>query len=154
PLVALFQGEKSGFFLEGRNPEIGPSVLMMRGTGKQADLGFVRRFAIPTNTPKLYDVRLRSYRGHWQDAVDPYVNWMEKDAGYVPLENQNPKWVRDIQTHAYIRIGDFDTLENLARQTDASRTYLGRMVGAWIHPMDIGYPDYTLNETAKKWIKR
>src|SRR5439155_7808247 len=34
PLVALFQGDSSGFFIEGREPRIGPACVMMRGTGQ------------------------------------------------------------------------------------------------------------------------
>jgi len=154
PLCALFQRDAAGWWVEGRDEKVGPSTMMIQGTGEAATIGFTRRFGLPTTTPQLFQIRIRTYRDHWEDAVDPFIKWMETGAGYVPLDKQKPEWVRNISNQAYIRVGDFDTLENLAKQVDPNRTLIGRMVGAWIHPMDFGYPDYTLNETAKQWIKR
>ncbi len=154
PLITLFEGEEGGWFIEGREPNIGPATLMLQGTGQNISLGMVRSFPIATSTPQLFEVRIRAYRGQWQDAVDPYVAWMEKGGGFIPLEKHSPSWVKDIKNQAYIRIGDFDGLETLAKRVDPARTFLGRMVGAWIHPMDVGYPDYRLTDDAARWIKR
>src|SRR5439155_14641582 len=119
-----------------------------------ADFEFVRGFPVPTREPKMFELRFRAYRQHWQNAVDAYVQWMEKGAGFTPLEKQSPAWINRIGAQAYVDIGDFKGLDDLANQLDPGRTLIGRMVGAWTHPMDVGYPDYTLNETAKQWIKR
>ena len=35
-------------------------------------------------------MRIRTYSGNWEDAVDPFVSWMENDMGYVPVD-QKPK---------------------------------------------------------------
>lgn len=154
PLVALFEGDGAGWWIEGREERIGPAALMIQGNGDSATLGFCRRFPVVTTSPQLFEVRIRTWHDRWTTAVDPYTNWMEKTVGFTPIAKQKPEWVRDINLQAYIRVGDFATLETLATKVDPKRTLIGRMVGAWIHPMDYGYPDYTLNETAKKWIGR
>lgn len=154
PIVALFEGDGAGWFLEGREDRIAPANILLKGRGQSADATLVRGFPVATTEPKLFEIRVRTYRGNWEDAVDPYLEWMEHGAGFVPLEQKSPAWVKDIQAQAYVRIGNFDGLEHLARQVDPSRTLIGRMVGWRIHPMDFGYPDYRVNETAKRWFQR
>jgi hypothetical protein len=154
PLLVLFEGQSSGWLIEGREPNIGPANVMMRGNGPSLDIGMVRCYPTPSAQPSLFEIRIRAYQGHWEDAVDPYVRWMESGAGFIPLKSHSPSWVGDIKNQAYIRIGDFDGLENLAARLDPKRTLVGRMVGAWIHPMDVGYPDYTLADSAAQWIHR
>ena len=73
PLVALFQGDTSGWFLEGRDPRIGPSSVMVRSLGRTAHVGMARRFPIPTPNPELFEIRIRTYQNHWEDAVDPFT---------------------------------------------------------------------------------
>ena len=154
PLVALFEGEGAGWFMEGREEKIGPANILLQGRGATVDATLVRGFPAATTAPELFEIRLRAYREHWADAVDPYVKWMEHGAGFVPLEKKSPAWIKDIQVQAYVRVGDFDGLESLARRVDPARTMIGRMVGWRVHPMDLGYPDYRVNETAKRWIRR
>jgi len=156
PLVTLFQGDRSGWFLEGREPRIGPACVMVGGRGQTADVAMVRRFPIPTRTPAMYEIRLRTYKDHWQDAVDPYIDWMEHEVGFVPLDKR-PKaqaWVNDIKNQAYVRVGDFETLQALARRVDPSKTLVGRMVGWRHYPMDIGYPDYRVSDVARRWFRK
>jgi len=41
----------------------------------------------------------------------------------------------------------------MARRLDPSKTLIGRMVGWRMHLMDMNYPDYRVNETAKRWFR-
>jgi len=156
PLVALFQGEKSGWFLEGRDPRTGPANMLIKGNGSTVDIGMVRRFPIPIKDPALFEVRIRTYKDHWESAVDPYINWLEKGAGFIPI-GKLPKeqaWVQKIKTQAYIAVGNYATLEDLAKRVDPTKTFVGRQAEHRAYSFDVGYPDYRLTEAAKKWVKR
>ena len=156
PLVALFQGRETGWFIEGRDPRTGPSNVMVKGLGPSANLSMARRFPIATSAPELYEVRIRSYQDHWEDAVDPYVEWLEHGAGFIPMDGlpEAQAWVRGIQSQAYITVGNYDDLEALARHVDPGRTFIGRQAEHRFHGFDISYPDYRLTPDAKKWMKR
>ena len=78
PVVTLFQGNNAGWFIEGRDPRIGPANVMVKGTGNRANLGMVRRFAPGEKDPQLYEVRIRTYERRWENAVAPYVDWLEE----------------------------------------------------------------------------
>ncbi len=156
PLVALFQGEQTGWFIEGRDPRIGPSNMLLKGNGDTATVGMVRRFPIAQRNPELYEIRIRTYKDHWEDAVDPYVTWLEKSAGYQAMDKlpAAQAWVKDIETQAYIPVGDYKNLEELAKYVDPKRTFVGRQAEYRFHGFDLGYPDYRLTDDAKKWMKR
>ena len=153
PLVALFEGKGSGFFVEGREPRTGPASLMIGGMGETATLGFVRRFPVPTDCPEMYEIRLRVYEGQWADAADSFIAWMENGLGFRPLETRS-SWARHIKNQAYVAVGDFEGLELLARRVDPTRTLIGREVAYRRQAMDEGYPEYRLTETARKWFRR
>jgi len=155
PLVALFQGENSGWFVEGRDARPGPSNVLARGIGSTVNVGMVRRFPIAKLNPELYEIRIRTYKNHWEDAVDPYVAWLEKDAGYVPIDNlpREQAWVKDIRTQSYISVGDFNGLDAMAGGLDHTNIMIGRMGGFTKYVWDSGYPDYRLTDAAKKWMK-
>jgi hypothetical protein len=68
PVVALFEGKSAGWWIEGRDPRIGPANVLVKGTGEAATLGMVRRFPIPAANPSLYEIRIRAYAKHWEDA--------------------------------------------------------------------------------------
>ena len=125
PLVALFQGNASGWFCEGRDSDLAPANLMACGRGPTADLALVRGFREPTTTPHMYEIRLRSYRGHWQDAAYPYVDWLERDAGFIPLDRKQPGWAGDLRNQAQLRVCDFEGLDALATRLDPARTRNG-----------------------------
>jgi hypothetical protein len=156
PLVSLFQGDSSGWFLEGRDSRPGPSNVLVKGLGKTVDIGMVRRFPIAVKSPELFEIRIRTYKNHWEDAVDPYVTWLEKGAGYLPIDKlpKEQAWVKDTKTQSYIKVGDFDGLEAMAKRLDHTRTLIGRMGGFTKYVWDSGYPDYRLTDSAKKWTKR
>lgn len=153
PLVSLFEGRNAGWFIEGRDTNIGPSSCMVHGNGQTANLGMIRSFPVPTNRPEMFEIRLRTYQRHWEDAVDPYVQWMEAQ-GYVPFERKSPSWTREIVNQAYIPVGDFDDLESLAKEVNPSKTLIGRNADYRSYGFDVGYPDYEPTELAKKWLKR
>ena len=152
PIVALFAATRGGFFVEGREPRTGPASLMLRGEGATATLGFVRRFPVPTLSPEMYEIRLRTYENHWADAVDPFIAWMERLLGFVALEKRR-SWASRIQNQAYVQVGDFDGLNELAKRVDPTRTLVGREVAYRRHAMDEAYPDYGLTDTARKWFR-
>ncbi len=156
PLVALFQGEHSGWFIEGREPRVGPANIFFKGTGNAANVGMVRRFPIPKKNPELYEIRIRTYQDQWEDAVDPYIEWMEQGAGYVPLEklSKAQAWVNDLQSQTYLNVGDHETLEALAGRVNPARTFLGSLRGWRFHGPDIALPDYRVTEKAKRWFRR
>jgi hypothetical protein len=154
PMVALFQREKTGWAITGREERIGPACMLIQGHGPTATLGLDRRFVLPTVEPELFEIRVRAYAGNWRDAVDPYVEWMEKEVGYVPLEKKSPDWIHRIRNQAYIRVGDFDGLERLAGRVDPAQTFVGRMPGFRYHAMGTYGPDYRLTDTARKWFRR
>ena len=153
PLVALFNGERSGWLVEGRDLDLGPANLRVRGRGDTADLIFVRVFAVRTRTPVMFEIRLRAWHGAWQDAVDPYVDWLEHAVGFVPLEQKRAAWAADIRSQAYVNVGDFAGLDELATRLEPARTLIGRMVGYRHHAMDIRWPDYELTDTARRWFR-
>ena len=156
PVVALFQGRDSGWFIEGRDPRIGPAQVMVKGTGNRVRLGMMRRFAPGQKDPALYEVRIRAYHDRWEDAVDPYVDWLETGAGMVNIDNlpEPQAWVKEIRSQAYIAVGDYEKIEALARRIDPRKTFIGRQAEHRYHAFDIGYPDYRLTDEAKKWMKR
>jgi hypothetical protein len=153
PLVALFQGTSTGWFVEGRDPNVGPSNLRAYGEGSTADLVISRGFFhLPTTTPSLYEVRIRTYQGAWQDAADPYTAWMQSGLGYVPLTLQSPSWPANIKTQAYVTVGDYATLNTLAQRFNPAETYIGRQAEYRNYSFDHGYPDYTPTTAASQWI--
>ncbi len=154
PLVALFQGESSGCWVEGRDVDTGPANCFAQGQGQTADLLMMRGYPVATRSPAMYEIRFRTYKGDWQDAVDPYVDWMERDVGFVPIDKKPQAWVKNIRSQAYVSVGDFEGLEALARRLDPAKTLLGRMGGFTKYQWDHGYPDYRPTEVAKKWAKR
>jgi hypothetical protein len=153
PLVALFEGQDAGWFIEGRDPKIGPSCCMVKGQGSTVKIGMSRSFPLATSWPEMYEIRIRCYHGDWEDAVEPHVQWMEKQ-GYVPLNEKSPAWVRQIKNQAYIPAGDFEDLEALAKRVDPSKTLIGRNGDYRAYNFDVGYPDYRPTEAAAKWFRR
>jgi len=157
PLVALFEGDKpGGWFVEGREPRIGPANLGIQGRGNSADLYFVRGYAVePTKNPELFEIRFRTYSQIWADAVDPYLEWMEKTAGYVPIDKggHHPAWVQDIKLQSYFRVGELEPLDMLAQRFDPRTVLVGRNVGHRKFRMDYHYPNYEFSDSAKQWIR-
>jgi len=163
PLVALFEGEGGGFFVEGRCLEVGPANLIAHGRGDTADLVFIRGLPQPTGTPAMFEVRIRAYRGHWHHAADPYVDWMEHGLGMVPLVRKRPVWVRGIGAQTYVDPREWvegeglAKLERVARELEPRRTLLGKI--SEYRPIlefgfDMGYPDYTPTEESRQFIRR
>jgi len=157
PLVALFEGnDPGGWFIEGRDPKVGPANLGAQGRGNTAELIFVRGFPLTsTANPRMYEIRIRISQEHWADAVDPYIEWMGEDAGFVPLDQDghHPPWVKDIELQSYVRVGDFTMLDALAKRVDPRKVLIGREVGYRKYRMDYNYPNYEYSEHAKKWIR-
>ena len=155
PLVALFQGETSGWFLEGRDLNLGPANAFSKGLGQTADIAMIRGYPSATREPEMFEMRLRTYSKHWEDAVDPYIDWMEKDAGFAPLgTGHHPVWVKDIKNQAYVRVGNFERLEALAKRVDPAKTFIGREVGWRKCPMDRNFPNYEITDVAARWFRR
>ena len=154
PLVALFQGDGSGWLIEGRDLKIGPSNLSLYGQGQTVELLMTRGFYPETKTPEMFEIRIRTYRKYWQDAVDKYMDWLEKDVGFIPIDKKSQKWVKDIRTQAYVNVGDFDGLEALAKRLDPAKTILGRMGGYRPYSWDQNFPNYKPSEHAASWFKR
>lgn len=156
PLVALFEGDSDGWFVEGRDPRVGPACLMIVGKGECADLGFVRRFPFPANSAEMYEIRIRVYHSSWTDAVDPYVAWLEDGAGFAALDKlpESQAWVAKLRTQAYIGVGDYRGLEELAKRVDPRETFVGRQAEFRAHGFDKGYPDYRVRDDAKQWARR
>ena len=154
PLVALFEGDGGGWFVEGRDLQIGPSNLRPFGMGDTVDLVISRAFpeVWETNAPALFEVRLRPYAGDWEDAVDPYLKWMEDDAGFVPLDANPLGWVQNVRNQAYVTVKDYAGLYALAGRVDPARTYLGRQAGYRYWGFDKGYPDYRVPPSVAPWI--
>ena len=156
PLVALFDGGNSGWVVEGREPRIGPALLMVRGEGGTANLGLTRRFLAPVKTPGMYEIRIRAYQGRWENAVDPHIRWMEHDAGFTPIERlpEERAWVKEIKNQAYVRLGDFDGLEQLAKRLDPTKTLVGRVYGWRKYGEYPKMPNYEISDAAAKWFRR
>jgi len=154
PLVVLFEGAGRGWVLEGRDPNIGPSNIRPFGEGQTADLVISRAFpeTLATQTPQLFEVRLRVYNGAWQDAVDPHIAWMENDLGFVPIEQKTHTWIQNIRTQAYVTITDYNGLNALAARVDPSKTYLGRQAEYRYYKFDDGFPDYSVVPASASWI--
>ena len=155
PLVALLQGDQGGWFIEARNVDLGPGNLFAAGTGQTARLAIMQGFPLATQNPTLFEIRLRTYPKTWQDAVDPYVEWMEQEAGFAPLgTGYHPEWVKDIQTQVYIEGGDYANLDELAKHVDPKKTVIGRIATYRYYGFDVRYPDYRVTPEAKAWLKR
>jgi hypothetical protein len=153
-LVTLFEGSGSGWVVEGRDLDIGPSNIRPFGEGQTAELVISRRFPLTSTTPELYEVRIRAYNTVWQDAVDPHINWMENTVGYVPIDQKPQAWVEDIVTQAYVNIGDTAALTAMSDRVNPyqNKTYIGRGATYRNFAFDIGYPDYDPEPGAITWI--
>lgn len=156
PLVGLFEGATSGWVMEGRDPRVGPASLLAKGNGAHATLGFSRLFPVPTATPEMYEIRIRTYQDHWEDAIDPYRKWLETDGGYLPLDQLPPRqaWAGKLKTQAYVPVGNYEALEELAKIANPAETLVGRQGELRNHAFDVGYPDYSIPEAGKAWVKR
>lgn len=156
PPVALFQGDGAGWFIEGRDPQVGPAFLMAKGTGQSANLGMDRRFIRPTTHPEMFEIRIRAYQKHWEDAVDPYVEWLEKGAGFLALDKLplEQAWVSNLKSQAYVMVGNYHGIEDLAKRVTPGETFVGRQGEFRYYAFDIGYPDYRVPDNARKWAKR
>ncbi len=153
PLVALYQGNGAGWFVEGRDLNVGPSNMRAFGKGQIADLQAARGYMHqPSTTPSLYEVRIRTYHGAWQDAVDPYIDWMKTGLGMVPIDQKPQTWIKDIHTQAYVTVTDYTGLNALAARVNPSETFLGRQPEYRYYGFDIGYPDYRVTPAAASWI--
>ena len=148
--VALFQGEASGWLLESRELDTGTAYVSANGVGEKADISMVRWYPAITRVPSAVEIRIRRYTTHWADAVDPYLAWMEEEAGYVSIENKQPAWVKDIRAQAYLYPWDFEGLEQLAKRVDPSQTLLGRVTDFNRRP----FPFYEPAPTSSRWFKR
>ena len=155
PLVALFQGANSGWIVEGRDLQIGPSVVRGFGKGLHAEIMFSRGYMhLPTAAPLMYEIRFRTYSGAWTDAVDPYIDWMENVLQFVPLDEKPQAWVTDIRNQAYVVATDFDGLADLNMKISPSKTYLGRQAEYRFFGFDQGFPDYEPTPKAASWIQQ
>src|SRR5262249_37720291 len=139
-----------------RDERIGPACVMVKGEGDAVTLGMDRRFSQPTTAPQMYEIRIRTYKDHWEDAVDPYVKWLETGAGLVPLEKlpSQQAWIARLKTQAYPGMGDFAALDALAKRVNPAETFVGRQGEMRYHAFDVAYPDYRLTDLAKRWTKR
>lgn len=153
PVVALFQGRASGWFLEARDARAEPTCLMVRGMGDRATFAVNRRFIVPTKSPVMHEIRIRTYEDRWESAVDPFVEWMERDAGFVALDKLPEKqaWVNDLKTQSYIGVGNYEGVDRLAERVDPAKTLIGRQGEFRYHAFDIGYPDYRVPEAGARW---
>lgn len=154
PLINLFEADEGGWFFEGREEHIGPANAYSTGHGNTAELSFSRGYMPSVHEAKLFEVRIRAYSGHWADAVDPYLDWMEHEVGFVPIDQKPQGWVKDIRSQAYIPVADFESLEALARRLDPAKTLLGRMGGYRGYSWDHNFPEYAPSEDAARWFKR
>jgi len=153
--IALFEGDGQGWLVEARGNENWHTHIVANGKGTATDLRIQRNIPIPTRKPGIMEIRIRAYKGHWADAVDPHIAWMEQDAGYARLgTGHHPEWVKDIKVQTYVRVGDFDRLEVLAKRVDPARTVVGREVAYRHHPIGHYWPDFAPTETAKRWFRR
>jgi hypothetical protein len=155
PPVALFEGSRSGWFVEMRDAPVGPTCLMARGQGKTAVLGANRRFIVPTRHTVMHEIRIRTYNQRWENAVAPFVEWMEKDAGFVPLDKLPPQqsWVARLKTQAYVGVTDYETIDELATYVDPAQTFIGRQGEFRYHAFDIAYPDYRVPKKSAQWAR-
>ncbi len=154
PLVALFQGAESGWLIEGRSVELAPANLMAAGRGDTADLALVRGFYPPTQNPELFEIRIRVYHGDWSKALEPYADWLEQEVGFVPLDQQEPAWVREVNCQAHLRACDFEGLELLAGVVDPTRTMIGRVTNYRNSSIYFHWPDYSMPDESIRWFRR
>jgi hypothetical protein len=153
-MVTLFEGNGSGWVIEGRDPNIGPSNIRPFGEGQTADIVISHAFpeTLVTQTPTLFEVRIRTYNTIWQDAIDPYIDWMENSVGFVPIEQKTYDWIQNIHTQSYVTCTDFTSLAALDQRVDAAETYLGRQAEYRYYKFDDGYPDFNATPNAKTWL--
>jgi hypothetical protein len=161
PLVALFEGSMGGFFIEGRCKDIGPARVVALGNGKTTDLVFSKLYAQASYKLDMYEIRIRSYAGNWYKAADPFVKWMEYGQGFVPLDRQHPKWIRDISGQTYNDpqwdpAGATKKLDDIAKVLAPSKTILGK-TSEWRLPkwgFDQGWGDYSFSDDVRAYFKR
>ncbi|MHB9071145.1 MAG: discoidin domain-containing protein [Sedimentisphaerales bacterium] len=156
-MVLLFErsGSFAGWFMEGRDlMTLGPSVMRPFGnSGSTADIIASRAFPIATTDPALFEVRIRTYNGHWQDAVDPYISWMQTGLGYVPFAQKSQTWVQNIRSQAYATPTDYAALDAIEARLDPNKTYIGRQAEYRSYTFDQGYPDYNVTPAANSWVQ-
>lgn len=161
PLLTLFEGEGSGFVLEGRDVRVGPSIVNLHGTGNHVNVEFVKYTAQPVKHHRMYEIRLRAYRGSWHQAVDPYVDWMQTGLGFVPLSKKSPAWVRDLYGQVYhdphwSPLEAAASLDDLAKSVNPAQTLLGKIseyrLPKW--GFDHGWGDYSFTDEVRQFFVR
>lgn len=159
PIVLLLEGDQGGGFIEGRNGNVDPANIIVYGNGDTSDVAIVKGYPIPTTEVEMFEIRFRFYESSWQDAVDPYIDWME-DVGYVPLDEMPQEWIRNI--HAYTIIEPFSWeegqgiggLEALAELVDPGETLIGKVSQYRPHVFDHFWGDYQPTEYALEFFER
>jgi len=155
PLVALFEGANDGWVVEGRHLDFNPAVIRGFGTGTKAEIMFSHGYMHqPTAAPEMYEIRFRTYSGAWANAITPYIDWMENEAGFVPLDQKAEAWVDGIRNQAYSVATDFAALADLKTKVDPAKTYLGRQAEYRFFGFDVGFPDYEPTPQAVSWIQQ
>jgi len=150
-----FQGEKSGWVIEGRDAKIGPAnILGAVGTGQTATVGLVRGFAVPTQ--KTRDVsrftfasttitgRMRSIRtSRGSNTIWASFRWNAK----------RPSGSKTSTFNRAVLCGDYRSSGRARQESDSLEDFSGSQ----LHlprptPVDMGYPDYQLTDAAKRWV--
>jgi hypothetical protein len=172
PLISLFEGEASGFVIDGRFKELAGGGINFVGHGQSMDVAYYRTYLEPTTTLRLYPVHFRGYEGNWRRGVDPYVKWMEEGLGFVPLAKKRPQWIRGIRGQAYCQpwpvvpwstkapggpFSGLDWLERIAKHVEPSQFLVGKISEYRPRPesgFDHNYPYYRPDAYAEKFFRR
>jgi len=152
--MVLVQMPQGGFLVWAKDPELRYKTLVLDYRAGRYTLRLQSENQAPFTSSRAatsVEWRIRAYQGDWRAGAALYRDWMSTATGAVPLEGQQPGWVRDIRFVAIVGL-DMAVIEALARQVDARQTLL--YVPAWRRdPYDRNYPDYTADERFPAFVE-
>ncbi len=141
--LVIVEGSNGGFYVWAEDPKPGYKRLAIKRASDGWKLSFVTIANAPFDDKREVGPlrwRVGTYTGDWRVPARRYRDWMEKTFSPVPVERQQPAWVKDIRACVIMPL-DLPALETLPLRLDPKQTviytYDWRKSG-----YDRNYPEY------------
>ena len=144
----LVQGAQGGLLVRAEDAQYRFTHLEVDHSRRRFRLRFESRAFAPFDSVRTLTSshwRITPYRGDWREGTRRYRGWLQARYAPVPLAQQTPAWVRDIQ-FVVIMNHDAGLLPELAKHCRPAQTLL--YVPSWRKDAyDRNYPDYEASAT-------
>jgi hypothetical protein len=124
--LVIVEGANGGFYVWAEDPKPGYKRLAVKRSSDGWRLSFVTMANAPFDDKREVGPlrwRVGAYTGDWRVPARRYRDWMEKTFAPIPVERQQPAWVRDIRACVIMPL-DLPTLEALPLRLDPKQTLL------------------------------